>query len=156
MNPEYKKSLAARFWKKVNKTDECWEWIGLKGRGGYGRISVYGKHRAAHRVAWMLSGNDLKDDASLDHLCFNKSCVNPSHLRISDKKLNAENRPGPNANSSTGHWGVTYIPSRGVYEARVGHNGKRLWAGYHQSLEEADKAAREMRNRVFSRNDIDR
>lgn len=33
----------ARFWKKVQKGDGCWEWVGLKHDGGYG-LFFYSKN----------------------------------------------------------------------------------------------------------------
>ena len=35
----------------------------------------------AHRVAWMLhTQRHIPDGLVIDHLCYNKSCVNPDHL----------------------------------------------------------------------------
>lgn len=33
-------TLHSRFWDKVRKTDGCWEWIGSKRDGGYGRAQL--------------------------------------------------------------------------------------------------------------------
>ena len=156
MTPEYKKKLTIRFWEKVTKSEYCWEWNGVKGRGGYGRISVHGRYRAAHRVAWQLAGKDLPDGMLLDHICHNPACVNIKHLRLADTKRNAENLSAPGVNNRTGHRGVTYVESRGLYEARVGHFGKNLWAGYHHTADQAASAARQKRNEVFTHNDSDR
>lgn len=134
----------------------CWEWMGELGKGGYGRISVDGVRRAAHRFSWELENGPIRGGALLDHACHNSRCARPSHLRLASHKENAENRTGPSSNGTTGFLGVTYSKSRGCYEGRVGHNGKRLFAGYHETAEAASVAVRDLRERLFTHNDLDR
>ncbi len=69
-----------RFWAKVNKTDGCWEWTGVT-VNGYGRfLFTTGKTVRAHRFAYELLVGPIPDGLQLDHLCRNRSCVNPVHL----------------------------------------------------------------------------
>lgn len=68
------------FWSKVEKTDECWEWRGIRDTGGYGFAYWRGKHLRAHRLALELSGVELVPGLVVDHLCANKVCCNPEHL----------------------------------------------------------------------------
>jgi hypothetical protein len=72
--------IAARFWPKVDKTGECWEWLAGKDRCGYGQFSIARKHRGAHRVSWELTTGPIPEGLQLDHLCRNRACVNPAHL----------------------------------------------------------------------------
>ena len=60
--------------------DECWNWVGKKWMG-YGIFCYKGKKWRAHRLMWALSGRSFTDGLVLDHLCRNRECVNPSHLR---------------------------------------------------------------------------
>ncbi len=82
-----------RFWAKVevNHPAGCWEWIGQKCRS-YGRYDfvVDGKmqrHRA-HRIAVHLLLGSIDPTLTVDHLCRNKGCVNPDHLRVVTEGVN--------------------------------------------------------------------
>lgn len=77
------KSVADRLRAKIAVAPSgCWMWQGRKTSNGYGRITVDGKTRPAHRVAYELLRGPIPDwpDAHLDHLCRTPACVNPAHL----------------------------------------------------------------------------
>jgi len=74
---------AARFWAKVAMTGsvtECWFWRACIGTSGYGRITVGGRGLLAHRVSWALTFGKLDHELEIDHLCRDRTCVNPWHL----------------------------------------------------------------------------
>lgn len=68
-----------RFWAKVVKGDDCWEWTGCK-TNGYGRFKFEGKMVRAHRWSYEQAKGRIPDGLQIDHLCRNTSCVNPDHL----------------------------------------------------------------------------
>jgi hypothetical protein len=74
-------SLSARLMAKVEKTDTgCWIWQGYINPKGYGKWQVPGYGQMAHRVAYQICVGPIPQDMELDHLCRNRSCVNPAHL----------------------------------------------------------------------------
>lgn len=75
-------SEAGRFWAKVDKSGDCWLWTGSLNirRGGYGQVSLHGRVRKAHQVAYEVNVGPIPDGTELDHLCRVPACVNPAHL----------------------------------------------------------------------------
>lgn len=70
-----------RFWNKVEKQDDgCWMWTAATNERGYGTFKINGKVRKAHRISYEMVHGPAPDGYDIDHLCRNRSCVNPEHL----------------------------------------------------------------------------
>ena len=71
---------------RLSATTGCWEWIAGTNAIGYGRYrwggsdEVGGKVYYAHRFSFEVWFNRDIEGLVIDHLCENKSCVNPHHL----------------------------------------------------------------------------
>lgn len=83
----------ARFWAKVNKagpipaqgrvTGPCWQWTAGQNGQGYGAFHVTKSALVlAHRFSWELLRGPIPDGLVIDHLCRNRTCVNPGHLEV--------------------------------------------------------------------------
>ena len=86
-------------WKKVDvkNPDKCWPWIGNVTKSGYGRTWIDDKGYYAHRVIFNLANPNVielksptnkKTRGFLMHICDNRICCNPAHLRVATLREN--------------------------------------------------------------------
>jgi len=152
-----------RFDRRTKRQGDCLVWVGGRNTSGYGQIVT--SHRVkvcAHRYAYERAVGPIPAGAVVDHICRNKGCVEPSHLRLATTKQNAENLSGPQERNAAGVRGVQLVKSRGKsggiigYRGRVVHNRKGYEAGTHKTLAEAEAAVIKLRLELFTHNDLDR
>lgn len=123
-----------RFWANVEKTDSCWNWTGSKDLKGYGRIGG----KMAHRRSYEWTNGPIPAGLVVDHICHNRGCVNPHHLRLATISQNSQNRIGAAATSQSGIRGVYWSAREGGWRADGTANGKRPYLGVYQTIEEAE------------------
>ena len=148
---------AERFDQKTDKSGECWTWQGtVHPETGYGSFWDGARVVLAHRYAYALVHGAIPSGAQIDHKCHARSCVNPSHLRLASNKENCENLGGVRVDNRCGARGVGLNKRTGKYRARVTHEGREHYAGEFVTVEEAAAAAKALRLRLFTHNDLDR
>lgn len=76
-----RKDTVAAFWSRVRKTPTCWYWTGPLDKDGYGHCNAIVGTPRAHRTAYILTYGSIPEGKVLDHLCEERSCVNPSHIK---------------------------------------------------------------------------
>lgn len=76
-----------RFLKKVTEGPKpeyvegrCWGWTGVIHHTGYAMFKIDGQNIGAHRWSYETFVGSIPDGFQIDHLCRNRSCVNPDHL----------------------------------------------------------------------------
>jgi hypothetical protein len=70
------KSFEERFWARVDKGADCWEWQG-KTRA----VQLRGDPTTPRRVAWLLYKLPLPKGRVLLATCGNNKCVRPDHMK---------------------------------------------------------------------------
>ena len=103
--------IAERAWKAIAPAaeDECWPWPKSKGSHGYGQIGWTQEDgrrmgTTAHRAVWVHHYGPIPGQLTVDHICHNKVCCNPSHLRLLTNVDNAtDNTQGSKTECPRGH-----------------------------------------------------
>ncbi len=79
------------FIENLKQSAGCIEWPGYRDTRGYGRLTLYGAPGfLAHRAAYEVHNGSIPEDMTVDHLCFNPGCVNPSHMQLLSRSDNSQ------------------------------------------------------------------
>ncbi len=151
--------LAQRFAQRVILTDEgCWGWAGASDRLGYSRLGGKAHTTYAHRLAYELMVGPIPDGTELDHICRNRGCVNPEHLRPCNHSENLRNTAAKTG-SKSGLKGVSWHKAQGKWAARIMVHKKSISLGYFtdptQAHEAYIKAAKEFHGEFAHLDELD-
>lgn len=129
--------IQKRFWAKVDKSRECWEWTGAKNLKGYGRFKINGRTYSPHRLVWEWENGPIPEGMFICHHCDNPPCVNLDHLFCgtrSENMLDAASKgriPGNTKNHSVSSVQgeknfFSKLTRRDVFEIRRLASGKQM------------------------------
>lgn len=90
-------ALPDTFWPRVDRSGECWLWMGSRSAAGYGRITIAQRQYFTHRLAYEVLVGPIPEGLEIDHLCRVTACLNPEHLEAVTHRENILRSTAPMA-----------------------------------------------------------
>lgn len=102
----------------------CWLWNGPRNARGYGLTPAKHGSKLAHRLIYELLVGPVPPGMELDHLCRQRGCVNPNHLKVC---THFENATAPGSRIGRHNATKTHCPAGHEYlvDNSYIHKGKR-------------------------------
>lgn len=107
---------------------------------GYRRASYRGRKHRTHRLAWMIAHGEIPDE--IDHIDGNRLNNRIANLRDVTRAENTRNLSRLKANRS-GTPGVRCRVDYDKWVAWIGVDGRQIYLGWFQSMDEAVAARKE-------------
>lgn len=111
----------------------------------YIKICISGRRYRAHHLAWLYEYGEFPK--LIDHINGNKTDNRIENLRLATTSQNAMNSK-MFSNNTSGVKGVNWIASRNRWRVQIKRDGITYFGGRFKTIEEAEVAARNLRDRL--------
>jgi len=100
-------------------------------------VSIGNRQYLAHRIVWKLATSEDPGSHQIDHINGDPSDNRIENLRKVTNQQNGMHRTRAQSNSRSGVVGVYPHKATGKWEASICHNGKSIFLGLHEHIEDA-------------------
>lgn len=154
----YRGTPIERFWKFVQKTDYCWNWVGAKVQKGYGVLRINGKNERTHRYSYNIHKGPIPRGVGYHgvcvlHKCDNPSCVNPEHLTLGTNSDNVSDMVNKMRNTIGERNGMAKLKLNDVIEIRnlkkQGYTLRELSSKFNIAISTASQIVNKKRWKKF-------
>lgn len=120
-----------RFIHNVRVCDKtgCWNWVAARNRDGYGNFCYHSTQVSSHIFIMKFTGR-YEEGLLVDHVCRNRACCNPDHLRMVTARTNVvENNSSPaylNANKTFCNYGHPFNGENTGWSTSISGNPRRV------------------------------
>ena len=121
------------------------KFAGSKMVNGYMNISIDGKRKLSHRMAYLYMAGSLPRE--VDHKNHIRDDNRWCNLRASNSYINSRNQKLRSTNTS-GFNGVYWDKAKGLWYVRIGLKGKNLHGGYFELKEDAINKRKDMNKKL--------
>lgn len=127
---------------------ECLLWQRPLMSGGYGLLTIQRRPTLTHRAAYEARVGAIPEGMHVHHTCFNRSCIEPTHLRVVTPAQNGQARQGAQPGTKSGIRGVKWIKGSERWMAFAQLDNKVHYGGTFDTEVEAGNAARLLRKEL--------
>jgi hypothetical protein len=96
LHHDYKEEITMHILKRdcIINDEGCWVWQKRLDSAGYANKNIKGKNWLLHRYVHIILGNNAPPSSkhTVDHICRNRACIAPDHLRWATASEQAKNR----------------------------------------------------------------
>jgi hypothetical protein len=112
--------IVKKFFSKVDKTDNCWNWKAGCFTSGYGQFYINRSSKGAHRVSFELfHKRTIAEGMYILHSCDNPKCCNPTHLSEGTPKENSTDMCNKSRSAKGSLQGCSKLTEKQVLEIRT-------------------------------------
>ena len=126
----------------------CHLYTGSLDRDGYGQVSIFGRTKKTHRLAWEIANGPIPKGLLVCHACDVPNCINPKHLFLG---TNATNMADKAAKKRQPHGEAQYMARLNAAQVRSIRNAVGTMRGIGAAHGIAPQTVWKIRKRIIWR-----
>ncbi len=117
-----------QFWSEVDRSDDCWLWMGrTHTNGGYGLMSLGDGDYRTNRLSFAIANGD-PGQQYVCHTCDTPACVNPEHLWTGTMQENMDDKIGKGRQSKGESHGMSKLTEKQIKKILISKESHQILA----------------------------